>query len=84
MHSSFESYQHLIWGFPGRIVIKIAPASAGDARDRGSIAGSGRSLGVGNAAHSSILTWEVPWTEAPGGHRPWGHKESDTTEWLST
>ena len=30
------------------------------------------------AAHSSILAWEIPWTEEPG--RLWGHKESDITE----
>ena len=24
------------------------------------------------AAHSSILDWEIPWTEEPGG--PWGRK----------
>ena len=24
------------------------------------------------ATHSSILAWEIPWTEEPGG--PWGHK----------
>ena len=23
------------------------------------------------------------WTGRPGGHSPWGHKESDTTEWLN-
>ena len=27
------------------------------------------------ATHSSILAWEIPWTEEPGGlHSPWGHK----------
>ena len=26
------------------------------------------------AIHSSILAWEIPWTEDPGGHRTWGHK----------
>ena len=32
------------------------------------------------ATHSSILAWEIPWTEDPGGlHSPWGQKESDTT-----
>ena len=36
------------------------------------------------ATHSSILAWKVPWTEEPVGFSPWGHKESDTTEWLST
>ena len=30
------------------------------------------------ATHSSILAWEIPWTEEPG--RLWGHKESDVTE----
>ena len=37
------------------------------------------------ATHSSILAWEIPWTEVPGGlHSPWGHKESDMTQQLST
>ena len=36
------------------------------------------------AIHSSILAWRIPWTEEPGGHSPWGHKESDTTEQVST
>ena len=41
------------------------------------------------ATHSSILAWEIPWTDDPGrgggrGHRPWGHKESDTTEHTHT
>ena len=27
------------------------------------------------AIHSSILTWEIPWTEEPGGlYSPWGLK----------
>ena len=30
------------------------------------------------ATHSSILAWRIPWTEEPGGHTPWGHKEADT------
>ena len=30
------------------------------------------------ATHSSILAWEIPRTEKPGGLR-WGRKESDTT-----
>ena len=25
------------------------------------------------ATHSSILTWEIPWTEEPGGLCPWSH-----------
>ena len=32
------------------------------------------------ATHSSILAWEIPWTEKPGGYSSWGHKELDATE----
>ena len=35
------------------------------------------------ATHSSNLTWEIPWTEEPGGLRPWGGKESDMTGQLT-
>ena len=31
------------------------------------------------ATQSSILAWEMPWTEELVGCSPWGHKESDTT-----
>ena len=34
------------------------------------------------ATHSSILAGEVPWTVSLEGYSPWGHKESDMTEWL--
>ena len=37
-------------------------------------------LEKGMATHFSILAWEIPWTEEPGGNSPWGHKDSDTTE----
>ena len=36
------------------------------------------------ATDSSILAWNIPWTEEPGGYNPWGCKESDTTEWAHT
>ena len=36
------------------------------------------------APHSSILVERIPWTKEPGGLQPMGHKESDTTERLST
>ena len=48
-------------------MVKNPPARAGDTKDEGSIPGSGRSPGVGNATHSSIPAWEIPWTEEPGG-----------------
>ena len=49
-------------------VVKNLPANAGDLRDVGSIPGLGRSPGgEGDATHSSILAWRIPWTEDPGG-----------------
>ena len=48
-----------------------------------------QSLGWGDpldkemATHSSILAWENPQTEESGGLQPWGHRESDRTEWAS-
>ena len=53
-------------GFPGSSVVKNPPVNAGDVRDMGSISGSGRSLEKEMATHSSILAWEIPWTEEPG------------------
>ena len=31
------------------------------------------------ATHSSILAWEIPWTEEPSGLQSMGLQESDTT-----
>ena len=31
------------------------------------------------ATHSSILAWEIPWTEAPGGLQSMGSQQSDMT-----
>ena len=31
------------------------------------------------ATHSSILVWEIPWTEKPGGLQSMGFEELDTT-----
>ena len=42
-------------------------------------------LEEGTATHSSILPGESPWTEEPGRvYSPWGRKELDMTEQLST
>ena len=45
-------------------IVKNPPANAGDV---GSIPGLGRSPGEGNGTHCSILAWEIPGTEEPGG-----------------
>ena len=31
------------------------------------------------ATHSSILAWEIPWTEKPGGLQSMGLQESEMT-----
>ena len=42
------------------------------------------SVEEGTAAHLSILTCRIPWTEEPGGLQSMGQKESDMTEQLGT
>ena len=48
-------------------MVKNPPANTGD---KGLMLGPGRSPGKGNATHSSILAWEMSWTEEPGGLQP--------------
>ena len=67
-------------------MIKNLPANAGDIRDMGSIPGLGRFPGGG---HGNPLQYSC--LENPHGQRslqttysPWGRKELDTTERLST
>ena len=48
------------------------------------VPGWGRSLEEEMATHSSILSWEIPWTEDTGRLQSMGvTKELDTTEWLN-
>ena len=56
--------------FPGGSVIKNLPTNAGNL---GSIPGLVRSPGEGS---SSILAWEIPWTEEPGGLQSVGSQKS--------
>ena len=42
------------------------------------------SLEEGMTTHSSTLAGESLWTEEPDGYSPWGRKEFDMTERLST
>ena len=51
-------------GFPGGSQVKNPPASGGD---EDSISVLERPPGGGNATHSSILAWEIPWSEESGG-----------------
>ena len=54
--------------------VKNLPPNAGDARDMGSIHGSGRSPGEANGNPLQYSAWKIPWTE----------KELDMTKQLST
>ena len=51
MRYIYETHTHIyiyIYRFPDGAVLKNLPANTGNARDMGSIPGSGRSPGVGN------------------------------------
>ena len=73
----------VVLGFPGGSVVKNLLANAGDARDAGSISGSGRSPGKEMATHSSVLAGKSYGQRNLVGYSPWGCKVSDTTELLS-
>ena len=57
--------------------------SARNAWDLDSIPGSRRSPAEGNATHSSILAWKLPWTEEFCGLQSMGSQRVRTTEWLT-
>ena len=61
------------------LVTQNPPADAGDIRDLGLALGLGRPPGGGhgNPLQHSCL-------EEPGGYSPWGRKDPDVTEQLST
>ena len=52
--------------------IQNLPANAGDTGDLGSFPELGRSPEREMAAHSSFVTWEIPWTVEPGGLQSMG------------
>ena len=54
-------------GFPGGLVVKNLPVSAGDTGNMVQSLGLGDSLEEDMATHSSFLAWKIPRTEEPGG-----------------
>ena len=58
-YSNYISIFISFMGFPCGSAGKEFACNVGDP---GSIPGSGRSPGEGNATHSSILAWRIPWT----------------------
>ena len=54
--------------------MKNPPSNAGDTKDMGSILEWEDPLQKRMATHSSILAWEIPWTEEPGELQSMGLK----------
>jgi len=52
----------MIFDMASQVVLVV-----GDARDVGSVCGSGRSPGGGHGPPSSVLALKIPWAEKPGG-----------------
>ena len=66
-----------IWGFPGGSAVKNLPSMQ---ETQVQSLGWEDPLEEEMATHPSILAWEIPWTEEPGGLQSMGsQKESDTT-----
>ena len=59
-------------GFPDGSVVENTPANTGDAGDMDLMPGLGRTLEEEMATYSSILAWEIPRTEEPGGLQSMG------------
>ena len=53
-------------------MVKNLPANAGGSREVGSILSQEHPLEEEMATHSSILAWEILWTEEPDGARVHG------------
>ena len=66
-------------GFPSDSVVKNPPAMQEAQETWVPSPGCEDPLEKGMATHSSILAWEIPWTEEPGGLQSMGLQESDTT-----
>ena len=64
-----------LWGFPRGSMVKNPPANAGD---MGSSPGQEDPLEKEIATNSTILPWEIAWTEEPDGLQSMGSKKSRT------
>ena len=66
-------------GFPSGAVVKDSPTKAEDIGEVGLILGSRRSPGEEMATHTSILVWEISWTEEPGKQQALGLQKLNMT-----
>ena len=85
MDSHPEEHGVCLKSFQVALVVKNAPAHAGDTRNKGSIPGSERSRGEGNGNPLQYSCLENPMGRGAclAGYSPWGRKELDMTEELS-
>ena len=60
----FRGQPNLFWGFPGGSMVKNPPAMQ---ETQVQSLGQEDPLEKEKAIHFSILDWEIPWTEEPGG-----------------
>ena len=65
-------------------MVKNLPAKAGDAREACSTPRSEDPLEEEMATCSSVAAWKLHEQRSLAGYSPWGRKEWDTTERLST
>ena len=66
------------------LVVENPPESPGDAANLGSSLGSKDPLEEKMAAHSTILAWEILWTEDLGGLQSMGSQEPDAQTHICT
>ena len=66
-------------GFPSDSAVKNPPAMQEAQETWVQSLGREDPLEKEMTAHSSILAWEIPWREEPGGLQSMGLQESDTT-----
>ena len=70
--------EYLVMGFPGGSAVKNPPANAEDARDTGSISGSGRCPGEGSGNPLQYSCLGNHGQRSLLGYSPWGPKELTT------
>ena len=75
LHLFALAYRHTV-GFLGGSMGEESMCNAGDT---GSVPGWEDPLKKEMTTHSSIVTWEIPWSEKPGRLQSTGLQESDTT-----
>ena len=74
-------FNTILWGFPIGSAIKYSRSMQEKQETWVPSLGWEDPLEKEMTTHSSTLAREIPWTEEPVGYSPWGHKESDTTEY---